>query len=74
MASFHKSNFGMFGGGFRADMDGYVHTTIRAVMTAPYDTAGERMPRDTAREIAAHNRDAIRGANKELADWQENNS
>lgn len=73
-SSFRKSNYGIFGGDLRADMDGYVHTTIKAVMRGNYDTAGERMTRDMAREIASHNRQAVRAASRKLNEWQSHNS
>lgn len=68
--SFHKSNFGSFSGGFRADIDGYVHLTTEAVMGGNWDTAGGEMDEDMASEIAEHNRDAVEANEAALNEWR----
>jgi len=68
--TYHKSNLGSFGGDVRADMDGYVHTSIVEVMAGHWDLAGERMTRDMAREIARENREATRSAERCIAEWR----
>ena len=65
--SFHISNLGSFVGNLTADMDGYVHTTISGVMSGRWDG---KMDRDTAREIARHNKAELAEAEAELSEWQ----
>ena len=71
--SFHRSNFGSFDGGLNADRAGYVHLTIAAVLAGDWDTAGGRMTRDQAREIANSNRVALAAADQALANWRAEN-
>lgn len=74
MSSFHKTNLGRFGELLPCDMDGYVHTTIVAWMSAPVDFGSEKLTRselrDWAREKAAETREAVKQAESGLSEWQ----
>lgn len=50
MSSFHKTNLGRFGELLPCDMDGYVHTTIVAWMSAPVDFGSEKLTRSELRD------------------------
>lgn len=71
MASFHITNYGSFGNGFTADIDGYVYTTTSEVLSGCWDEADGRMTRQKAAEIARENREAMREADAALAEWRE---
>lgn len=72
--SFHKSNYGSFGGGFRADMDGYVHLTAEAVLGGNWDAMGGDMGEEMAEEIAEHNVAAMEKADAGLEEWRNSNT
>jgi len=67
---YHKSNFGSFSGGLQADIDGYVYTTIAELLSGNWDSAGGPMTRDMARDIARENREAVKAAERDIAEWQ----
>ena len=67
MMSVHISNFGSFSGHLKGDQDGYVHTSIKAVMKGTWD--GD-LTHDRAAEIAAENRKAIANAGLDIAAWR----
>ena len=68
--SYHVSNLGSFGGYVRPDVDGYVHTSIRAVRRGSW---GYRPTIDEAREIARHNREGSRAAERAIQAWRDHN-
>lgn len=72
--SYHKTNFGSFSGHVQADIDGYVHTSIKDVMAGNWDEMGGRMTREQAAEIAAANRKATQEAEADLAEWRQKNA
>lgn len=61
----HKSLLGHHGNNLRTDLDGYAATSIRAVQTLRWT---ERLTREQAQEIAAHNRQVVRDARAALRD------
>ena len=73
MAGFHKYNLGRFGESLYADMNGYVHTSIREWMTAPVDLGSEKLTRKQlrgwAKEQAAASRKQIALAEIGVAEW-----
>lgn len=58
--TFHKTVFGSFGG-FAADLDGFVGTSIKSVQNLNWVVA---LNRAEAAEIAKHNRDQLAKARK----------
>ncbi len=77
-SSFHKSNLGDFGKNLPCDISGYVHTTIKGWMGANLDALfwdgyTYEQKRDCCREMARGAREAVRAAEKELANWRRNN-
>ena len=76
--SFHKTNLGAFGKNLPCDLDGYVHTTIKGWMAAHLDALAwdgytYKQKRDCCREMARGAREAVRAAEKELANWRRTN-
>jgi hypothetical protein len=67
--SFHVTRFGMFGGHFPADLDGYCHVTARGWLKAPMDAA-IHMTRELARELAREARRAVRRAERDIERWR----
>lgn len=61
----HRSNFGTFGGDFRADLDGYVATTATEILTLRWD--GDVT--DRAGEFAEINAEEVRLAEHAIAAW-----
>lgn len=80
MASYHVGNFGSFGGGIPADLDGYTYTTAAEWLAAPVpvecDRYGEPMRstreerQNVARGLASEARAAIREAERAVAEWR----
>ena len=78
VTSFHKSNFGAFGEHLPCDMDGYVHLTAEAWLSAPVDMSAEDRAdaewfAEWAEEQAETTRDAVAAAEERLAAWQAGN-
>lgn len=78
--SYHKTNLGMYAGDVIADLDGYVHETIKAAKAgnwpAEYGPNGRLLrgiSHDYAREVAAHNRQATKESLAALREWRRNN-
>ena len=72
--SFHKSNFGAFGGNLPTDLDGYVHRTQAAWLAAPMDEIAGKMTRAEASQKASDARHAVKEAEAGLAEWNANNA
>lgn len=75
VTSFHKSNLGAFGERLPCDMDGYVHLTASAWMSAPVDMSAEDRAdaewlAEWAEEQASATRDAVAAAEGRLAAWR----
>lgn len=68
METFHRSNYGQFGGRFMADLDGFVALQADEVMTQSWPHS---MTFEQAEEIAEHNRSAKEYADDRLAVWRE---
>lgn len=74
MKSFHKSNFGKFGDNLPCDLDGYVHTTIKAWMAAKVDEGSSSTSIDKyewAKAKVEETRKAIKEAEDLLETWGE---
>jgi hypothetical protein len=70
MASFHRHNFGMYGGGIPVDLDGYTHTTAREWLAAPMDTGTDgALTDEQAEDLAAQAVEAIEVAEMAISAW-----
>lgn len=71
---FHVSNYGAFSEGIPCDIDGFCYTTIKGWMGANVDWGTDTPPRaarlDWAREKAREAREAIRLADRAIAQWR----
>ena len=85
--AFHKSNFGAFGGGLHADMNGYIPEAEDGPFDLAYDHAerthnadgtlteyGEWWVEDRWPEIVAEAVKATAEAQESLREWQEQNA
>jgi hypothetical protein len=75
--SFHKSNLGQFGDHLPCDLNGYVHLTAEAWLSAPIDMpAADRNDAEYMQEWAESQAEATRQAVAEaeanMAEWQAN--
>ena len=78
-ASFHKSNLGRFGDSLPCDLDGYIHLTAQAWMTAPMDWGTDGKPEgdelvEWANKMAFTAMSETNQAENQLEDWQSDNS
>jgi hypothetical protein len=65
---FHKTQYGMFGNGFAADLNGQVGTTVEDVMKLNWP---ETLTREMALDIAMLNMLALTAAVEKLSAWRE---
>ena len=64
---FHKSNYGMFGVHFIADMDGYVAISASDVVNLRWS---DEVDAENANEIALHNHYVLAAATDKLTDFR----
>lgn len=72
--SFHKTKFGRFGHNLPCDIDGYVHLTTEAWLSAPVDWGqdhDEESKAERAEEMAQEAIEATERAEAALIEWQE---
>ena len=77
MSKFHVSNYGSYSGGIPTDIDGYAYTTQAGWMGARMDWGTDSGPRayrlERCKDLAAETRQAVRAADKALAEWRKGN-
>ena len=66
---FHKSVYGQFGNGFKADDFGFVAESVKDALECRY--RGQKPSRKYAGEIARKNLEALESADVALADFRE---
>lgn len=77
--NFHITNYGAFSGGIPSDQDGYAYTTQAEWMKAKLDwgqdagRGGRAYRLERCAELAKETREAVKAANKALAEWRKSN-
>ena len=74
LESRHNSTWGMYGGCFFADMDGFVHFDESAVLSGTWDAAGDGMDDEQALAVAEHNVETLIEVGAALAEWRDSDS